>query len=328
MNAPPWIHTITGRARVVARGRPHVEVEAVFARSAAFARPASCVIANSACADSRRERGRVAHAVPRRLRAAGGSQRRGPTGGAAYGMPRNTCTPSCSTPSTLPLRVAAIVMAAQATWRCRALEKSGSRFSRNAVSASMLAGWPIMCAKARVFAGPRGADRVDAARDDEPLGLDERRDRHLAMRRASSIVSVISVVGLDRAQREPARDRFVGGDPVAGVEPSAARWLPITTGISRLPAASGTTPSGTNGARRRAVVDDEREVDSAAASSCRCRRRAVDRGDERLLERGERVEEVREARARRRRSRACRSTCRVGPSRRGPGPRRTRGRCR
>ena len=37
----------------------------------------------------------------------------GPVGLAAYGMPRNTCTPSRSKPSTFPLRVATIVMSAE-----------------------------------------------------------------------------------------------------------------------------------------------------------------------------------------------------------------------
>ncbi len=54
-------------------------------------------------------------------------------------MPRNTCTPSRSNPSIFPLRVATIVMAVQAT-AGYSREKSGSRFSRNAVIASMFAG--------------------------------------------------------------------------------------------------------------------------------------------------------------------------------------------
>ena len=97
-------------ARVVARRRPHVEVEAVFARRAcrrsrAGARPAGRPARDSAenCVASRTP----SHASSR----TGGRKRRGPTGGAANGMPRNTSTPSRSIPSIFPLRVATIVMA-------------------------------------------------------------------------------------------------------------------------------------------------------------------------------------------------------------------------
>ena len=100
-------------ARVVARGRPHVEVEAVFARRRPRARRASRAIGEVGLRDlGPRTRSRRARR-PTALRARGGRKRRGPTGGAANGMPRNTSTPSCSTPSIFPLRVAAIVMAAQ-----------------------------------------------------------------------------------------------------------------------------------------------------------------------------------------------------------------------
>ena len=63
-----------------------------------------------------------------------------------------------------------------------------------------------------VFAGARGPDRVDAAGEDELLGLHERRRPACTAMRPRERPSSRDQqrVGLDDAQREAARDRVVG----------------------------------------------------------------------------------------------------------------------
>ena len=123
-------------ARVVARRCPHVEVQAVLARAGAVA-PEQPRDGQVGLRDLGRELRRVADAVPCVLRARAAGSGGARPGGAANGMPRNTSTPSCSTPSIFPLRVAAMVMRTIDRYGpVGRLRKSGSRFSRNAVSAS------------------------------------------------------------------------------------------------------------------------------------------------------------------------------------------------
>ncbi len=163
--------------------------------------------------------------------------------------------------------------------------------------ASMLAGSPIMPREGEVFAGAGGAHRVDATCDARPASSRcNDATGILAMRRASSIVSGISASGSTTRNAEPALDRLVGGDPVAGVELRARR-----AGCPSRPASAGCRPLR---ARRRAVrtARAAARVDAMNAMSTVQQHRhadadadAVDRGDDRLLERGERVEEVREA---------------------------------
>ena len=198
------------------------------------------------------------------------------------------------------------------------------------MSASRLAGRADHARERRVFTrrgrrgwrrcGPRRTSRFVSTSDVTGIA---------AMRLARSIVSGSSASGSTARSARPARDRVVGGDPLAGVEldrgPLVAHHRPASAGCPR--------PR----ARRRAGRTARAGVRAVAMStrshvqqhrSCRCRRRAVDRGDHRLLERGDGVEEVRESRARRRRSRAGGGRIDAGPSRRGPGRRRTRVRCR
>ena len=117
MNAPPWIHTITGRR---ASSHPGVQTLRYSASSLTLSSapaPKSVCIADAACAQMGEKR--VASRTPSHASSRwGGSHRREPMGGAAYGMPLNTNTPSLSVPSILPLRVCAIVMSREVTACC------------------------------------------------------------------------------------------------------------------------------------------------------------------------------------------------------------------
>ena len=212
-------------------------------------------------------------------------------------MPRNTCTPSFSMPSIFPLRVAAIVMSGAgyepvvrvAEVGLALLEERGERLE--------VGGLRRPCGRTRRLPGRgRRAPRRSGPRARGASSPRATLTGILAMRRASSIVSGISCVGLDRTQREAALDRFVGGDPVAGVELRARRAgrpsRPASAGCPRLrePRRAERTARAT--ARRRR---DEHEVDVQQHRQADADAEPVDRGDQRLLERGERVEEAREA---------------------------------
>ena len=116
---PPWIHTITGRPAAPGSGvhtlrfRQSCEADA---RSTASNAPAtspqsspapesgSPVEGGATCGGSGPSR--VASRTPlQRSTGCGGRSRRSPNGGAAYGTPRNTWTPSATLPRTAPRAV-------------------------------------------------------------------------------------------------------------------------------------------------------------------------------------------------------------------------------
>src|SRR5689334_16548269 len=109
MNAPPWIQNNTGRARSSQAGVYTLRYSESSPLTGGLP-PSNFAIANSVCADWIENFD--ASSTPSQSRSRlGGCQRSDPTGGDAYGMPRKICTPLCSIPSTLPLRVETIAIA-------------------------------------------------------------------------------------------------------------------------------------------------------------------------------------------------------------------------
>ena len=110
-NAPPWIHTITGRRAVVAAGVHTLRSGSPRSRPGS-APPSSCLHHDVALCGLGRERGWRRARRPTTL-ATGACHRVAPTGGAASGMPLKTRSRALE-PLTLPLRASTIETAVEA----------------------------------------------------------------------------------------------------------------------------------------------------------------------------------------------------------------------
>ena len=219
---------------------------------------------------------------------AGGRKRRGPTGGAANGMPRNTRTPSRSTPSTLPLRVSMqwrhVSCSELAEVRFALLEERSERLEvgRRADDAG----------ERLVFTRARGADGVETAGEHEPLRLDERGHGH----RRDAVGEVHRLgqqrVGLDRAERQTRGNRGVGGDPLAGVERDRG---PLAAHHRRHQQAARSLGHDTERHERRAqacTLGDQHGVAVQQHGEADADAEPVDRGEQRFLERRNGVDEA------------------------------------
>ena len=133
--------------------------------------------------------------------------------------------------------------------------KSGSRFSRKAVTASMLAGVPTSLMNAASSVARATRTSADRAWSMARLVATSDGIGHRAKVAATSSASSSSCSGSHTFHATPSSTASSADTQAPLNSTHEARCHPICCGNSRLLAASGATPSGQNGARKRAVLD-------------------------------------------------------------------------